>query len=76
MEDYYIDEPKFDEITCREKNISYEAPIRVNAKLINKKTGKSDKQEIYLGDIPVMTNRGTFVVNGIESQPSQKISVV
>jgi len=66
FEDYYIDEPKFDEVTCREKNITYEAPLRVNAKLLNKRTGKSEKQEIYLGDIPVMTKRGTFVVNGIE----------
>src|SRR3989339_1418522 len=66
LEDYYIDEPKFDEYTCREKNISYESPLRVNAKLVNKRTGKTEKQEIYLGDIPVMTSRGTFVVNGIE----------
>ncbi len=66
FEDYYIDEPKFDEVACRQKNITYEAPLRVNAKLVNSRTGKSDKQEIYLGDVPVMTNRGTFVVNGIE----------
>lgn len=66
FEDYYIDEPKFDEVVCRKKNITYEAPLRVNAKLINKRTGKSEKQEIYLGDVPVITPRGTFVVNGIE----------
>ncbi len=66
FEDYYIDEPKFDEVTCREKNITYEAPIRVNAKLVNKKTDKVEIQEIYLGDLPLMTPRGTFVVNGIE----------
>ena len=66
FEDYYVDEPKFDEVTCREKNITFEAPLRVNAKLVNKRTGKTDKQEIYLGDIPIMTDRGTFVVNGIE----------
>ncbi len=66
FEDYFIDEPKFDEVTCREKNISYEAPLRVVARLINKRTQKEDRQEIYLGDIPVMTDRGTFIVNGIE----------
>src|SRR3989339_370155 len=66
FEDYYIDEPKFDEVTCREKNITFEAPLRVVTRLVNKRTGKEDKQEIYLGDIPVMTDRGTFVVNGIE----------
>src|SRR3989338_996027 len=66
FEDYYIDEPKFDEVVCREKNITYEAPLRVVARLVNKRTKAEDRQEIYLGDIPVMTDRGTFVVNGIE----------
>ena len=66
FEDYYIDEPKFDEVTCREKNITYEAPLRVAVRMINKRTQKEERQEIYLGDIPVMTQRGTFVVNGIE----------
>lgn len=66
FEEYYIDEPKFDEMTCREKNVSYEAPLRVQVRLHNKRTGKEDKQEIYLGDVPVMTNRGTFMINGIE----------
>lgn len=66
FEDYFIDEPKFDEATCRKKNISYDAPLRVIAKLVNKRTNEENSQEIYLGDIPVMTDRGTFVVNGIE----------
>lgn len=66
FEDYYIDEPKFDEVMCREKNITFEAPLRVNVRLVNKRTSQESRQEIYLGDIPVMTNRGTFVVNGIE----------
>ncbi|MBT3539082.1 DNA-directed RNA polymerase subunit beta [Candidatus Parcubacteria bacterium] len=66
FEDYYLDEPKFDEVTCRKKNITYESPLRINVKLTNKRTNKSEKQEIYLGDIPLMTDRGTFVVNGIE----------
>ncbi|MFH1286710.1 MAG: DNA-directed RNA polymerase subunit beta, partial [Candidatus Magasanikbacteria bacterium] len=66
FEDYYIDEPKFDETTCREKNISFEAPLRVNVKLVNKRTKEETRQEIYLGEIPVMTPRGTFMINGIE----------
>lgn len=66
FEGYYIDEPKFDEVTCRKKNISFEAPLRVKAKLINKRTGQSSVQEIYLGDVPLMTPRGTYVINGIE----------
>ncbi|MEK7139635.1 MAG: DNA-directed RNA polymerase subunit beta, partial [Patescibacteria group bacterium] len=63
---YYLDEPKFDEITSKKKNISYETPLRVKTKLVNKKTGKTTQQEIYLGDFPVMTDRGTFIINGVE----------
>ena len=66
FEEYYLDLPKFDEVTCREKNITYEAPLRVNVRLSNKRTGQEVNQEIYLGDMPIMTDRGTFVVNGIE----------
>ena len=66
FQDYFVDEPKFDEVTCREKNITFEAPLRASVRLVNKRTGKENTQEIYLGDIPVMTDRGTFVVNGIE----------
>ena len=66
FEDYYIDEPKFDEVTCREKNITFESAFRVTVRLVNKRTNKENRQEIYLGDIPVMTDRGTFIVNGIE----------
>ena len=66
FEEYYLDLPKFDEVTCREKNITYEAPLRVNVRLANKRTGQEVNQEIYLGDMPIMTDRGTFVVNGIE----------
>ncbi len=66
LENYYLDEPRFDEVTCRERNITYEAPLRVTARLVNKRQQQSKSQEIYLGDVPVMTPRGTFVVNGIE----------
>ncbi len=64
--DYYLDEPKFSEVTSREKNLSYEAPLRVRSKLVNKKTNKEVEQEVFLGDFPLMTDRGTFVINGIE----------
>ena len=66
LEDYYLDEPRFDEVVCRKRNLTYEAPLRINARLTNKKTKETKVQEIYLGDIPLMTERGTFVVNGIE----------
>ncbi len=66
LEEYYLDEPRFDEVTCRQRNITFESPLRVTARLVNKKTKSSKSQEIYLGDVPAMTERGTFVINGIE----------
>jgi len=66
LEDYYLDEPRFDEVTCKKRNVSYEAPLRITARLVNKNTKQSKAQEIYLGDIPMMTQRGTFIINGIE----------
>lgn len=66
FEDYYLDEPKFDEATSKAKNITYEAPLRVRARLVNKRINEVKEQEIYLGDIPMMTDRGTFIINGIE----------
>ena len=64
--EHYLDDPKFDEITCKQKNITFEAPIRVKTQLFNHRTGESKEQEIYLGDFPLMTERGTFIINGIE----------
>lgn len=63
---YYLDEPKYDETTSKAKNISFEAPLRCAVKLLNKQTGEIKEQEVYLGDIPIMTDRGTFVINGVE----------
>jgi DNA-directed RNA polymerase subunit beta len=64
--EYFIDEPKFDEQTSKDKNITYEAPLRVKAILKNLRTKDVKEQEIFLGDLPVMTDRGTFIVNGSE----------
>ncbi len=64
--DYYFDEPKFDETESKAKNITYEASLRVRARLVNKKTGQSMTQEVFLGDFPLMTENGTFIINGIE----------
>jgi len=66
FEDYYLDDPKFDENTSREKNVTYEAPLRVKTKLVNKRNNTVKEQEIYLGDLPIMTPRGTFLINGVE----------
>ncbi|MFO0764780.1 MAG: DNA-directed RNA polymerase subunit beta [Patescibacteria group bacterium] len=64
--DYYFDEPKFDEKTSKEKHVNYEAPIRVKLRLTNKRSNFEKESEVYLGDLPLMTDRGTFIVNGIE----------
>ena len=66
LTDYYLDEPKYDETTAKNKNISYEAPLRCKVHLLIKKTGEVKEQEIYLGDFPLMTDRGTFIINGVE----------
>jgi DNA-directed RNA polymerase subunit beta len=51
---------------CQEKGLTYSAPLKITATLINKKTGKEITQEVFLGDLPQMTVRGTFIINGIE----------
>jgi DNA-directed RNA polymerase subunit beta len=66
LEDYYLDEPKYDEKSAKEFNLSFEAPLRARMKLVNKHTGEIKEQEIFLGDFPLMTPRGTFIVNGVE----------
>jgi len=66
FKDYYLDSPKFNEEESREKNVSYEAPLRVNVELINRRDKSKEEQEIYLGDFPLMTKNGTFIINGIE----------
>lgn len=64
--DHYLDEPKCSPTVAKAKNISFEAPLRVKATLVIKSTGEVKEQEIYLGDFPVMTERGTFIINGVE----------
>lgn len=64
--DYYFDEPKYDEETARFKDLSYEAPLRAKVRLVNKKSKENKEQEVYLGDFPIMTKRGTFIINGVE----------
>jgi len=66
FEDYYLDEPKFSEAESKAKNVTYEAPLRVNVRLSNKRSGQTATQEVFLGDFPLMTKNGTFIVNGIE----------
>ena len=64
--DYFLDKPKYDEKTARERNTTFEAPLYCSVRLLNKVTGKTKTQDVYLGDFPLMTPRGTFVINGVE----------
>src|SRR3989338_4029644 len=64
--DYKLDEPKYKERTAIEKNITYEAPLKVKVGLRNKKTDQYKEQELFLSDFPLMTPRGTFIINGVE----------
>src|SRR3954466_1684141 len=66
FKDYRFGDPKLPEAVARENNVSYEAPLMANVELTNKVTGEVKEQEIYLGDYPWMTSRGTFVINGAE----------
>ena len=66
FKDYRFEDPKTTEAVARENNISYEAPLKATVVLTNKVTGEVKEQEIYLGDYPWMTSRGTFVINGAE----------
>lgn len=66
FKDYHFEDPKMTENEARENNVSYEAPLKAVVELTNKVTGEVKDQEIYLGDYPWMTSRGTFVINGAE----------
>jgi DNA-directed RNA polymerase subunit beta len=66
FKDYHFENPKMSEGEARENNVSFEAPLKATIELTNKVTGEIKEQEIYLGDYPWMTTRGTFVINGAE----------
>ena len=66
FKDYRFEDPKISEADARENNVSYEAPLKATVVLTNKVTGEVKEHEIYLGDYPWMTTRGTFVINGAE----------
>jgi DNA-directed RNA polymerase subunit beta len=64
--DYSFGEPKYSELECRERDMTYSAPLRVNVQLIVRETGEVKEQELFMGDFPLMTPNGTFVINGAE----------
>ena len=64
--DYTLGEPKYDVEECKERDTTYAAPLKVKVRLINKETGEVKEQEVFLGDFHLMTEQGTFIVNGAE----------
>lgn len=65
--DYHLsDDPKYSEDEARERDASYSAPLKVKVRLINKETGEVKEQEVFMGDFPLMTEKGTFIINGAE----------
>jgi len=60
------DEAKYDEEESKERDVTYAAPLKVKVRLINKETGEVKEQEVFMGDFPLMTDKGTFIINGAE----------
>ena len=64
--DYSLGEPKYSVDECKERDVTFAAPLRVRVRLINKETGEVKEQEVFMGDFPLMTENGTFIINGAE----------
>src|SRR6202163_1279054 len=64
--DYSFGEPKFDKEECRARDMTYSAPLRINTRLTIKETGEIKETEVFMGDFAIMTEEGTFIVNGTE----------
>ncbi|MHB8124526.1 MAG: DNA-directed RNA polymerase subunit beta [Desulfitobacteriaceae bacterium] len=64
--DYNLGDPKYEVEECKERDVTFAAPLRVKVRLINKETGEVKEQEVFMGDFPLMTDKGTFIINGAE----------
>jgi DNA-directed RNA polymerase subunit beta len=64
--DYTLGDPKYPVEECKERDATFAAPLRVKTRLINKETGEVKEQEVFMGDFPLMTEKGTFIINGAE----------
>jgi len=64
--DYTIGDTKYSVQECKDRDVTYAAPLRVKVRLINKETGEIKEQEVFMGDFPLMTDKGTFIINGAE----------
>lgn len=66
LSEYEVGEPEFSVERCRESELTYSAPLKVKVRLIDKETGEVKDQDVYMGNIPMMTEKGTFIINGAE----------
>ena len=66
FESFSLGEPKYDVRECKERDTTYAAPLRVLIRLMNRETGEIKDQEVFMGDFPLITNTGTFIINGAE----------
>ncbi len=66
FQDYHFDKPRYSDAECRDRDATYSAPLRVNVRLVIKETGEVKESEIFMGDFPIMSETGTFVINGAE----------
>ncbi|NPV30113.1 MAG: DNA-directed RNA polymerase subunit beta [Firmicutes bacterium] len=64
--DYTLGEPKYTVEECKERDVTYAAPLRVKVRLTNRETGEIKEQDVFMGDFPLMTEKGTFIINGAE----------
>ena len=66
FENFSLGDPKYELDECKERDVTLAAPLRVNVRLINRETGEIKEQEVFMGDFPLMTDTGTFIINGAE----------
>jgi DNA-directed RNA polymerase subunit beta len=64
--DYQLGEPKYSVQECKDRDVTYAAPMRIKVRLINRETGEVKEQDVFMGDFPLMTEQGTFIINGAE----------
>ncbi len=64
--DYSLGEPKYEVHECKERDVSYQAPLKLKVRLTDKENGEIKESEVYMGDLPLMTDKGTFIINGAE----------
>ena len=64
--DYSMGEPKYSVQECKERDVSYQAPLKLSVRLTDKESGEIKESEVYMGDLPLMTDKGTFIINGAE----------